>query len=286
MYLHDTSAQRRVLLHLADIIGKKQHLRITDIRNQREILALIAHNKAAVGNIILLNVTPCLQIRLPRRAERRIRKTKVKGLTAEAVIGDRGTEVNIVGLLAFALYQHVALCDGVGLVCNLLTVEMDGDLLAGFCRNLANSLVSHREHPACSACSVINAVGIVLNFVFHRNKGKVCDQLNDVSGREMASCIGDVGFLVKFTDNFLKNRAHGVVVQCRKDSTCGSGDRSGGEIDGLVSKFTDQQAKDIVVRELIDLVAEFKLFDDVLHILGKAVQIQNEVRAELLLIGA
>ena len=70
MYLYDTAAEGSIIFHFADIIGKEQHLRIADVRNQREILAVVIDTESSVGNIVLLDIAPSLEVGLPRSAER------------------------------------------------------------------------------------------------------------------------------------------------------------------------------------------------------------------------
>ena len=86
MHLYDTGAERSVFFHFADIVGEKEHLRIADIGHKRQGLSVIADNKAAVGDILFFNITPCFQICLPRCAEGRIGKAEVKSIAGESVV--------------------------------------------------------------------------------------------------------------------------------------------------------------------------------------------------------
>ena len=192
MDLHDTAAKQRMLLHFADVVGKEQHLRITDVGDQGEILTLIADAEACVGDIVLLDVAPRLQIGLPRRSERRIGKHEVKGLSGKPVVGDRRSEENIVGLVAFAFDQHIALCDRIRFVGVLLTVQMDGNALPVLFRDFVDPAFGDREHAAGSAGAVINAIGRALNLILDRNERKIGHKLNHIARREVASGIGNV----------------------------------------------------------------------------------------------
>lgn len=103
------------------------------------------------------------------------------------------------------------------------------------------------EHTARSAGAVINPVGGVLNLIAYRNKGKIRNQLHDVTRRKMTPGVGDIGFLVEFPDHFLENGAHRMIVQRGQGNSRSVGHRPGGKVDGGIGKFADQETEDIML---------------------------------------
>ena len=78
-----------------------------------------------------------------------------------------------------------------------------------------------------------------------------------------------------------------MVVQSRLNYiTLGIANRTIGQIHGRIRKLADQQAQNVMLRELINLISEFEALDNILHILRKTVQVENKVGFQLLLIGA
>ena len=81
-----------------------------------------------------------------------------------------------------------------------------------------------------------------------------------------------VVLLVESTDQFLKHRAHAVVVQRRQlYATVGILHRQRREINFRVEEIFDQVAKNVRIHQLLDLVAEVELGEDFLHVGGEAV---------------
>ena len=258
MHLYDTGTERSIFFHFADVVCKKEHLRIANVGDQREILPFVADDKATVGDIFFLDIAPRFQIGLPRSAERRIGKAEVKGIACESVVGDRRAEEDIVGLAAFTLDQHIAFSDSVCLIGVFLTVKVNGDLFAVFCRYFAYALLGDGKHTARSAGAVVNAVSRVLYLVLDRHEGEISDQLNDVAGREMTSGVSDVGFLVELADDFFEHRSHRVIIQRRHHYALSVHYRAGREVDRRIGEFADQNTENIVLGEFIDLVAELE----------------------------
>ena len=59
-------------------------------------------------------------------------------------------------------------------------------------------------------------------------------------------------------------------------------DRVGAEVDAIVEELLDQVAEDVRLDQRGDLVAEFELVEDLLHVGRKAVEIGFEIGLELL----
>ena len=77
-----------------------------------------------------------------------------------------------------------------------------------------------------------------------------------------------------------------MIIQCRLHKiTLGIINRAVRQIHRGICKFADQQTQNIMLGELINLIAEFKALDNILHILRETVQVENKVRLQLLLIG-
>ncbi len=81
--------------------------------------------------------------------------------------------------------------------------------------------------------------------------------------------------IVELADRFFEDGAHGVVV-----------DTGGAEVDFGVEEFGDEGAEGVGFGEGGELVAEFEVFDDLLDVLGEAVEVVFEIGEELLVAGA
>ena len=239
MYFNNSASKLRIVLHFADIVCKKQHLRIADVGNKRKAFTVIIYNKTAINNIFFFDIAPFYQIRFPWRSKRRIWNHKVKGLSCKTVVRDGWAEENIIRLCAFAFNKQIALCNSISFVCVFLPVKVNRNLLAVFLSHLFNSLVCYGEHSARAACSVIYTVGWILNFIFNRYKCKVCHKLHYITGSKVASCIRYVCFFIKFSDNFFKHRTHSMIVKRRKCYSLCVCNRSGGKVYILWRKLID-----------------------------------------------
>lgn len=72
---------------------------------------------------------------------------------------------------------------------------------------------------------------------------------------------------VELSNEFLKDRTHGVVVHCRVfDRAVAVEDGIGAEVHLGIKKFFDQRSDGVSLRKGGDLVTEFEIFNDVLNI--------------------
>ena len=84
---------------------------------------------------------------------------------AGSVGGERGSVPNVVGLLALALQDEVGLADGVGLSVDLLSEEVDRDLLTLVAGEAGERLLGHGQHAARAAGAVVDKIGCRLHLV-------------------------------------------------------------------------------------------------------------------------
>ena len=73
-------------------------------------------------------------------------------------------------------------------------------------------LFGHRQHTAGATTAVVQGVTARLNLVFNRQKQQLGHELHHVTRREMLASLFIV-FLVEAADQFLKHRAHAMVVE-------------------------------------------------------------------------
>ena len=96
-----------------------------------------------------------------------------------------------------------------------------------------------------------------------------------------------VVFLVELADQFLEDRAHGVVVHAGMfHGAVGIEDGIGAEIDFGIEELADERAEGVGLGEGGELVAEFEVFEDVLDVRREAVQVVFKIGEELLLAAA
>ena len=91
-------------------------------------------------------------------------------------------------------------------------------------------------------------------------------------------------FVVLFVEpayQVLEDGAHGVVVQAGQlDGSVFVLDRVGAEVDVRGKEPADEGTEGIAFRKAVDLVAKLELVEDVLDIVGVAVQVRLEVGAQ------
>src|SRR5690606_6318592 len=81
----------------------------------------------------------------------------------------------------------------------------------------------------------------------------------------------------------LEDGAHGVIVEAgQPDGGVAVEDRKRTQVDGRIEELLDERAQGVGFGQTWDLVAEFKVVDDLLDIGRKAVQVVSNVRLELL----
>jgi hypothetical protein len=179
----------------------------------------------------------------------------------------------VIGVFALAFEEHVGLADGVRLRVDFLAVEMGGDLLAARGGEFDEGFLGDGEHAARANGAVVEKVSAGSDGIGDGEKDEHRHQADGVAGRPVFAGFFVV-FLVELADEFLEDRAHGVVVHAGMfHHAVGIEDGSGAEIDFGIKKFADERAEGVGLRERGELVAEFEIFKDVLNILREAVQV-------------
>gem|GEM_PF-1948560 len=114
-------------------------------------------------------------------------------------------------------------------------------------------------------------------FLGDRQEDELGHELDCVAGCPVLSCLFIV-FLVEAAHEFLEDGAHGVVVEAgMSDRAIAVLHRIGTEIDVGRGQLVDQRAQCIGFGKTRDLIAEFKVFKDVLHVRREAVEIGFKV---------
>ena len=114
MYLGDTAAHRRIVLHLAQHVGQEHHLAVAGACDQGVLrVSSVLHDEARVGDAGL--AAHALQIALPALAVGRIGEHEVELAGREGIGGERGAVLYIVSLSTLSLQDKVGFADGVRL---------------------------------------------------------------------------------------------------------------------------------------------------------------------------
>jgi hypothetical protein len=146
-----------------------------------------------------------------------------------------------------------------------------------------NDFLGQRQHAAGAASPVVQRVGAGAQPVGDGQKHQVRHQLDRIAGRPVFAGLLVV-VLVELADQFLENRAHGVVVHGREvHRPIAVEHRPGAEIDVRIEKLLDQRPQGIGFGKRGNLVVEFEVFEDVLDIGREAVEIVLEVLSKLLM---
>ena len=277
MHLDNAAAQRRILLHLADVVEQEQQLTIRRTGNHRKRLAICGGSvEAGVEDFLLLAAGHALRVGLPALAVGRICQHEVERTRRMLIAGQRGAVGDVHGLLAVALEHHVCLGDGVGFGLDFLPEQVDGHLLAVLRGDPVQPILRHRQHTARAACTVITGIGGVLDLIRDGRKHKVSHQLHNVAGRPVLTGFLIVG-LVEAAHKLLEDGAHSMVVQTGEIAA-----RLRAEVNVLADKLLDDRAENIGFDHRVDLVSKLELVQNFLHVRRKAVEICFKIRLELL----
>ena len=276
MHLGDPAAEPGIMLHLAEHIGQKEHLAIAAAGDERVLgIARVLDDKPGVFDVFLRAFAAhALQIGLPALSVRGIGEHEVEGVGTELIVGqgrERGAADDIIGGVAIALEQEVGLANGVGLATDFLPVEVGGDLFAMFFGNLLEGFLGDGEHPARAAGAIIKQIGTRLDLVGHRKKHQAGHEPHGVAGCPVFAGFGVI-FFIELAHQVFKDGAHGMIIQTGQIA-----DWAGTEVDVFVQKLLDQLAEAIGFGEFGDLIPELEVFDDVLDVGRKAVEVSQKV---------
>ncbi len=270
--LRNATTQRRFVVHFGRHVGKEKHLSIAGTGYKRHFFALVHHFKARIAHTVL--AAHGFKVFLPALAVRRVGEHEVELLRRESIVRKRRpfrAADDVIGVFAFALQQHVGFANGVGLGIDFLPVQMTANLEPAPFPDSRERFFRHGEHTARTAGTVVEQIGTGLQTIFNRQKHEVCHQAHGITRRPVLTGLFVV-FLVELANQLLKNCSHGMVVNARRR-----------EVYSGVEKFIDQCAQRIGFGERRNLVAKFEVFDDVLNVLGKAVEIILKVGQKRLL---
>lgn len=118
MYLGNSAAKRRVLLHFGDVIKKEKELAVTGTRDHYHFFAAFKIGVEACVEDILFTAH-FLSVRLPALTIWRIGKHEIKLAGRMLIQGKRGTKADVFGLIAIALQEHICGANSVGSGCAL-----------------------------------------------------------------------------------------------------------------------------------------------------------------------
>ena len=132
MHQGDAATQRRVVLHLLQLVHLEHELPVAGTGDELELgVARVADDEARVVEFLL--AAHALQIGLPTLAVGWVGDHEIEFAAAELVGGQGGfvrAADDVLGLRTFALQEQVGLADGVGFVADLLAEQVDRDFLA------------------------------------------------------------------------------------------------------------------------------------------------------------
>src|SRR5690606_4789558 len=127
----------------------------------------------------------------------------------EFVGGERGANLDVLRVVTFD--HHVGLTDGVGLVVDFFTVEVDVAAGAGGRILFFDKVLRLGEHTAAAAGRVVNGNG-EWQVVFDGVKDQVRHQLDHFTRGEVLTGLFVV-FFVELADQLFKHIAHSKVAE-------------------------------------------------------------------------
>ena len=255
MNFRDAAAERGIVLHLGHHVSEEEHLAIAGAGDEGHFLALVHDLEAEIAHSIL--AAHVFEILFPTLAVGRIGHHEIEANRRECVVrkgGPLGAADDVFGILALALEQHVRFTNGVGFRVDFLTVEVGGDLQAEFGCEQLEGFLAFRENPAGAASAVVKQIGAGFELLGDGAKDEIGHQPHGVAGRPVLAGFLVV-FLVELADQFLEHGAHRVVVDAGRS-----------KVDFGIEELGNQGAERVGLRECLELVAEFEVFQDVLHV--------------------
>ena len=285
------AAQGRVALHLAGHVGHVGHV------GQEEHLPVAGPGHEGVFGtapvvdqeaLVLEAGLPAhaVQVSLPTFPVGGIAEHEIKGPGLKGIVGEGGvlgTAYDGLIHVPLPLEKHVGLADRVGLVVDLLAVEVGGYLLVLVRGDPPEGLLGDGQHPAGADGAVVEQVCAGLNSVPDGLEHQLGHELHGVPGGPVLAGLLVV-VLVEAAHQVLEDGPHGVVVQSRvPHRAVGVQDRFGTEVYLGRQEPADDVAQHVGCGEPGDLVAELELLEDVLDVGREAVQVGVEVVPELLL---
>ena len=277
MHLGDAAAELGAVLHLGQLVDQEHELAVAGTGDEAELgIAVVLDDEARVADVAL--AAHALQVGLPTLAVGRIGEHEVELAGGEGVLREGRAEVEVLGLLALAFEQEVGLGDGVGFGIHFLAEKMDRDFLAVLGSQLRQAIFGHGQHAAGAAGAVVDEVGAGFDLVGDGQEDQVGHELHHVAGGEVLARLLVVLF-VEAADQFLEDRAHGVVVE--RGETLGAvrvQHRLRAEVDRVVEELLDQAAEDVGLDQGGNLVAELELVEDFLDVGRKAVEVAPRSR--------
>ena len=159
-----------------------------------------------------------------------------------------------------------------------MSVETNLYALALLFGDVVNALFGDGKNTARAACAIVNGVGSVAQLVGDGQHGDVGQQRNIVARSEVFSCFGYAILLVKLAQQLLEKRSHGVIVYPWQPFVA-LGIEHGvfSEVYFGIGKLLDDAAQAASVAKVVYLLFQLELLDNVLYVLGKAVEILQEV---------
>ena len=258
MHLHDAGAEFRIL-HAAHVVRQKEHLRVANVGDK---VYVVRKHKTAVGNFLLVQNSPVLEVFFPCRTERRVRNAEVVSFANVAVLRDGRAKGDVVALLLvqritealdLARNHDVRLAGGVSIGHQFLTENVNLDFLIAFTCHIKDFLLGNRQDSARTAGSIVNGICRIFKFVRNRENRQVGKQLHHVAWRKVTTGASHrIGF-VEAAEQFLEHRSHHVVIDTGQglfSARIFYGQDS--QVDGLVGKLFENGSQAVVLGKLVD----------------------------------
>ena len=203
----------------------------------------------------------------PFHAKWRVAQTIVESGARMSIVAQGIAELDLRYILA--LDEHIALTDRIGLRVEFLPGH--DELRIGV--ETLEMLLRNRQHSACASGRIVQRAdrSRLCQRVAVLQKQEVDHQGDHFTGRKVLPC-GFVREFGEFSDQLLEHKPHIRI-----------GDDLRMEID--LRKLLCHEVQEIGDRQSFDLIAEFKLLEDVAHIAGKARKVTQQVWLEMIRVG-
>ena len=270
-------------LHLARHLHQKQQLPVAGARGRIDGFApppIIGqlHLKARIYD--LLTLLDVLEFTAPAFAVGRIRQHEIEAQPRELIDGQRRADLDV--LRVVALDHHVRLTDGIGLVVDLLAVQID--IAPGRNRPLGILDVVLRlgQHPAAAAGRVVDG---------HHRRQPVADRVEDQMRHQMDHLTRRevlpgflIVLLVELADQLLEDIAHAEIRQ--------TGHQIPVRVFGIVRRQIDIRRDELfqhieqhlLVRHVPHLFEQLEAGDDLLDVVAEPTEILLDIGQQNLLI--
>ena len=263
----NAAAEVGVVFHFAHHVHQKQQLPVRN-RRQANLKTLVFDVLTSLFSSVAHNG---LFVNFPSFTIRRIGEHKIKTQMRKTIFTKRGAIGNVLRLFAF--YEHITGANSVSFGIYLLPIKHK---ICFAVRDFQRKVFGFGKHTATTAGRVVNQISAFRYFVFHGREQNMGHQLNNFARGEVFARFFVV-FFVKLPNQFFKHIPHSQVGERRQGFAFAVFGFVGAKVNFFVTQFFNEQIGNACLFHGFQLIPQFKLADNFLHVWAVTVQIDFQI---------